>query len=95
MPTSDQCSGSRWLFILAGCRPGKEEEGGKIFALKIGESKEYKPTEVAAKVDGFDLSANKKKLLIFYRNNTLAIADADGSKVEYRQSKTATGQLDF
>ena len=37
------------------------EEGGKIFALKIGESKEYKPTEVASKVSGFDLVCQQKE----------------------------------
>ena len=63
------------------------EDGGKIYALKIGESKEYKPTEIASKVTGFDLAANKKKLLIYYMNKTLAIADADGSKVDMDKAK--------
>ena len=67
--------------------PEENVNGGKIFALKIGESKDYKPTEIADKVQSFSLSANKKKLLIYFSSKSLAIANADGKKIDTTKDK--------
>ena len=67
----------------------------KLYALKIGESKKYEPTEIASAVDGFGLSADKKKLLISFTNKTLAIADANGQKVDMDKSKLELNNWNF
>ncbi len=72
-----------------------ENDGGKIFALKITESKKPTPTEVAAGVNGFNVSANGKKILINYANKNLAVADADGSKVDADKAKVELNNWSF
>lgn len=81
------------LAVLNGClywlddtRQG-DERGGKIFALKIEESKKYEPTEVASGVAGFEGSANGKKLMITFANRNIAVADANGQKVDVDKAK--------
>jgi tricorn protease len=71
------------------------EDGGKIFALKITESKKPTPTEVASGVNGFNVSANGKKILINYANRTLAVADADGGKVDADKAKVELNNWSF
>jgi hypothetical protein len=71
------------------------EDGAKLYALKIEESKKYEPTEVASGVNGFNASANKKKLLIYFRNKTMAIADANGQKVDVDKSKLELDNWNF
>jgi tricorn protease len=65
----------------------EEERSGKLYAIKIGESRKYEPTEVASGVTGFTLSANKKKLLISLENNMLAMADANGAKLNMEEAR--------
>lgn len=71
------------------------EDGAKLYALKMEESKKYEPTEVASSVNGFNVSANKKKLFIFFRNKTMAIADANGQKVDVDKSKLELENWNF
>lgn len=75
--------------------PDGNEDGGKLYALKIEESKEFEPTEVASKINGFSLSANNKKLFIYYTNKTLAIADANGAKVDADKTKLELENWNF
>lgn len=67
----------------------------RLLALKIGESKKYEPTEVATGVTGFSLSGNKKKILINFANSTIAIADANGQKVDVDKSKLEMASWNF
>ncbi len=71
------------------------QDGGKLFALKIEESKKYEPVEIAAGVGGFSPSANKKKLLIFFQNQTIAIADANGQKLDMDKAKLELDNWNF
>jgi len=67
----------------------------KLYALKIAESKKYEPVEVASDVTFFDLSGNKKKLLVGFKNRTLAIADANGAKINPADSKLELSNWSF
>ncbi|ULQ53342.1 S41 family peptidase [Flavihumibacter fluvii] len=72
-----------------------DEFGAKLFALKIEESKKYEPIEIADKVMGYTLSGNHKKLLIFYTNKNIAIADANGQKPDADKSKLQLDNWNF
>ena len=74
---------------------GEDENSAKLFALKIQESKKYEPTEVASAVSGFNLSANKKKLLIVFANKTMVVVDANGQKAEVEKSKLELENWNF
>jgi tricorn protease len=67
----------------------------KLYALKIAESKKYEPVEVASDVSFFNLSGNKKKLMVGFRNRTLAIADANGAKINPADSKLELSNWSF
>ncbi len=56
-----------WLYWLDN-GPAGNRDGAKLYALKIKESKKYEPVEVAAGVAGFTVSANKKKIMVNFRN---------------------------
>ncbi len=71
------------------------EANGKLYAIKIGEAKKYEPTEVASGVSGFNLSANKKKLLISFANHNMAIADANGAKINMDDAKLELANWSF
>lgn len=60
---------------------------GTLYALKIAESKKYEPTEVATDLISFKLSDNKKKLFLRFRNQSMAVADANGGKVNVAETK--------
>ena len=70
-------------------------DGAKMYAIKIEESKKYEPTEVASGVNGFDLSADGKKLLVNYTDQTIAIADANGAKIDKDKSKLHLNNWSF
>lgn len=74
---------------------GPGPDGAKLFTLKIEPSKKYEPVEVASGVSGFTLSANKKKILVTCTNKTIAIADADGSKIDMDKSKLELDNWNF
>jgi tricorn protease len=58
----------------------------KLYALKIGHEKQLEPTLVAEDINGFDLSPDKKKLII-EKSSMLHVSDADGSKVDSDKTK--------
>ena len=58
----------------------------KLYALKIGHEKQLEPTLIADDINGFDLSPDKKKLII-EKSNMLHVTDADGSKVDLDKTK--------
>jgi len=62
--------------------PAGNEEGGKLMALKIEESRKYEPTTVATGVNGFSLSGNKKKVLVFFKSKAMAIGEANAQKLD-------------
>ncbi|WP_460562437.1 S41 family peptidase [Ferruginibacter profundus] len=71
------------------------EDGAKLMALKIEESKKYEPSTVATGVAGFTVSGNKKKILISFKNKALAIADANGQKVDMEKAKLELENWNF
>jgi len=75
--------------------PAGNHAGGKLFALKTQESKTYEPIEVASGVAGYTLSANKKRLLITFTNRNLAIADANGQKIDVEKSALELNNWNF
>lgn len=75
---------------------GTDNDGsGKLYALKTEESKKYEPVEVASGVNGLSLSANNKKLLVMFSNKTIAIADADGKKINVDDTKLVLNNWNF
>jgi len=83
-----------WLYWLD-IGPDFSNANGKLMALKIAESKKYEPVEIATGVAGFDLSANKKKMMVLFSNRTIAIADANGTKVNPQESKLDLANWNF
>ncbi len=75
--------------------PDGENDGGKIYALKIEESKKYEPAEVASFVSDFSVSANGKKILIRFNNKSLAVGDANGQKMELEKTKVDLANWSF
>jgi tricorn protease len=68
---------------------------GKLFALKIAESKKYEPVEVASDVISFNLSANKKKMMVVFKNRTIVIVDANGAKLNPAENKLELNNWSF
>jgi tricorn protease len=50
---------------------------------------------VASGVSGYQLSANKKKLLVFYRDRSMTIGDADGQKIDMEKTKLELNNWNF
>jgi tricorn protease len=76
-----------YLYWLEAPFDQNNDSGSKMYAIKIEESKKYEPTEVASGVNSFNLSADGKKLLVNYKDQALAIADANGSKIDKDKAK--------
>ena len=72
-----------------------DDNGGKLFALKIEESKKYEPTEVASGVSDVSIAANGKKLLVKFNNRTLAVIDANGQKADIEKTKVELENWSF
>ncbi len=85
--------GDGWLYWLD--RGALPEDGAKLFAFKIEESKKFEPVEIATNVSGYTLSGNRKKLLIFYNNRNISIADANGQKPDAEKSKLQLENWNF
>ncbi|MFT4018319.1 MAG: S41 family peptidase [Agriterribacter sp.] len=64
-------------------------DGAALMALKIEAAKKYEPVEVAKGISAIVLSQKKNKVLLFYQNRSMAIADANGQKVDAEKSKLA------
>jgi tricorn protease len=75
--------------------PAGNEDGAKLLALRIAESKKYEPVEVASGVTGLSLSADKKKLLITLKNSTIIITDANGQKPDMDKARLELNNWNF
>jgi tricorn protease len=75
--------------------PAGNRDGAKLYALKTKESKKYEPVEVATGVSNFTVSANKKKIMVNYRNGTIAVDDANGQKIDADKSKVELANWNF
>jgi tricorn protease len=75
--------------------PAGNRDGAKLYALKTKESKKYDPIEVATGVAGFTISANKKKLMISFRNSNIAVDDANAQKLDADKSKVELTSWNF
>jgi tricorn protease len=71
------------------------DDGGKLYALKIEESKKYEPTEVATRAGGFDVSANGKKLLVKLMDGGFLVVDANGQKADADKGKLELAHWTF
>jgi tricorn protease len=69
-----------WLYWID---HGTATAGGsaKLMALKIEQNKKNDPVEISSGVDDYELSANKKKILIT-KGNVFFSVDANGSKLD-------------
>ncbi len=74
---------------------GGDDNDGKLFALKIAESKKYEPTEVASSVAGFNVAANGKKILVSFNSRGIAVIDADGGKLDMDKAKVELNNWAF
>ncbi len=79
--------GDGYLYWVTTSSDENATDGGKLFALKIGENKKYEPTEVASGITGFEVSANRKKIMVSFMNRNMAISDANGQKIDMEKSK--------
>ena len=70
-----------WAEIEAG-----QYDKQKLYSLKIAYDKKIEPTLIAEDVTGFDLSSDKKKLII-EKKNSIYLYDADGSKADLEKTK--------
>ncbi|HVU95365.1 MAG TPA: S41 family peptidase [Puia sp.] len=89
-----QAAADGWLYWLD-YGPAGNRDGAKLMALKAKESKKYEPVEIAAGVNWFGLSGNRKKLMVGYRNRTLTVDDADGKKVDVDKDKLTLDNWSF
>ncbi len=66
---------------------GNGSEGSaKLFALKMAYDKKMEPVEIVTGLDYYQLSSNKKKILVA-RKKTFAVADANGEKLDFEKNK--------
>ena len=72
-----------------------DQNGAKIFALKISEDKKYEPTEIASGVSSFDVSANGKKILLKFTNSSMAVIDANGGKPDMDKVRVELNNWNF
>ena len=83
-----------WLYWLDR-GPAGNRDGAKLYALKTKESKKYEPVEVASGVAGFTVSANKKKVMVRYRNGNITVDDANGQKIDVDKSRVELASWNF
>lgn len=67
---------------------------GKLFALKMDYSARTEPVEVANDIDGFEISGNRKKILISGEKG-LHVGEANGGKVDMEKSKVELSNWNF
>ena len=85
-----------WLYYIDnGPDGGNRDAGSRLMALKLKEAKKYEPVEIASGVSGVTLSANKKKLLVHYRNNAMTVDDANGQKIDVEKDKLTLENWSF
>ncbi|HXB93668.1 MAG TPA: S41 family peptidase, partial [Puia sp.] len=75
--------------------PAGNTEGAKLYALKMKESKKYEPVEVASGVAYYTVSANKKRIMINYRNGVIAVDEAGGQKIDAEKTKVELQSWNF
>jgi tricorn protease len=74
---------------------GGDSKTPRLTALKIKEDKKYTPVEVASGVVSYRLSANKKRLIVFYRDHSMTVSDADGQKIDIEKTKLELENWNF
>lgn len=89
-----QAAADGWIYWLDMGAAGNRD-GAKLMALKVKESKKYEPVEIATGVSSFELSANRKKMMISFRNHTMTVDDADGKKVDVDKDKLTLENWSF
>lgn len=66
----------------------------KLFAMKMGYDKKAEPVEVAAGINNFELSADRKKILLM-KGRTLATGNANGEKIDLAKNKLELANWNF
>ncbi len=89
-----QAAADGWLYWLDD-GPAGGRDGARLMALQVKESKKYEPVEIAAGVNDFTVSANKKRLLINFRNHTITVDDAGGKKADVDKDKLTLENWSF
>jgi len=81
-----------WLYWLDA---GDATDGtAKLFALKTGYDKKAEPVEIAAGINNYELSADRKKILLI-KDKTLTTANANGEKVDITKNKIELANWNF
>ncbi|HVS96059.1 MAG TPA: S41 family peptidase [Puia sp.] len=75
--------------------PVGNTDGAKLYALKTKESKKYDPVEIATGVAGFEVSANKKKIMVNYRNGNVCVDEANAQKIDPEKTKVELQSWNF
>ncbi|MFI5187760.1 MAG: S41 family peptidase [Chitinophagales bacterium] len=74
---------------------GESTDGtAKLFALKTEYNKEAQPTEVASGINQFQISADRKKILII-KGRTMAAGNANGEKIDIDKNKIELANWNF
>ncbi len=73
-----------WIYWLD--RPEGNQTGSRLLALKINSDKKNDPVEIASGINGYELSSNRKKLLVL-KANALYGLDANGTKLDLEKNK--------
>lgn len=73
----------------------ENETARTLYALEMKESRKYEPTEIATGVADFEISANKKKILINYLNRNIVITNANGTKADAEKNKLSLNNWVF
>jgi tricorn protease len=84
--------GDGWLYWLDA---GDANDGkAKLFALKIGYDKNAKPVEIAAGINDYEISADRKKILLI-KDKTMISGNANGEKIDSVKNKIELADWNF
>src|SRR5687767_5410817 len=81
-----------WLYWMDA---GTATDGtAKLFAYKIDYDKKAEPVEVAAAINNYEISADRKKILLI-KDRTMASGNANGEKIDLTKNKIELANWNF
>jgi tricorn protease len=66
----------------------------KLFALKISYDKKVEPVEIAAGINGYEISGDRKKIILI-KDKTMATGNANGEKIDITKNKLELANWNF
>ena len=73
---------------------GEDDDKQKLYSLKIEYHKKLEPVEIADGINGFNISADRKKLILL-KENEIHIAEANGEKIDLEKTKLDLSNWSF